>query len=183
MAQIATWQWQAKSPEERRAALEEDNRQHERWLAEKAAAKAARMDGHRRSLEAMQALMAAGGAGLQYRRLEVYKAGSWFRRSGRVKIGPRLARAWPVGQVWWELEVDRGREKLETGVTAEGEIVPMAAMRRSEADRLSDEDDRHWEAKAYRPWTTEYSGVELTLCDGRFAEALAEHVSQHLGDK
>ena len=85
--------------------------------------------------------------------------------------------AWPVGEVLWEQEERRAMPRylrLPTGVTAEGEIVPMTRLRSAERDRLALQDEafRHITA-VIRPQRNEMSG-HMEFHEGRLMEVLED---------
>lgn len=202
-AQIAQWEWEKKTPEQREFELRHSREEEARREAEQREQDARRRDGHERSLRAIKALKAAGGAGLENRRYISRQPGSLFRRARDVDLGPsRLPRAWPVGKVLWEKSPSLECEEFETGITPDCEIVPMGCLRHSEADRLSGRryDLLIHEARGARaeaeagnkghvfigkvrmPVRTEYGRVEISCSDGDFTAALEGHVSRHLGE-
>jgi len=108
----------------------------------------------------------------------VWQRGTLFRAARDVDVGPaELPWAWPVGSVYWAPNSDRRPQERATGVTPDGEIVPMSGVRMNEATRLG----RHrYYAAVMKPQQTEYS-AELHFSDGLFADALEEHVARHVG--
>ena len=181
-AQIASWHM---SPEQRAAKAQARDESHGQWQS----ARAVEESGHKRTLEAIQRLMAAGGPGRVSRRHEALcQTGTWRKRVEKREVDlPQLASAWPVGPVLWEQQQGGMLEhyvEVPTGITADGELVPMNRLRRAEAELLAAEDPRfnpnpHVIVHVIRPQYSKQSG-ELRITQGTFAAQMEAYVERYL---